>query len=146
MGSTRLRRFRSACVLREGAEVLRSGASLEVSQAVGAVGAGQDKTICSTKHRKKAGIEKIRPGSSRISSRINEKAWSALIRVNLWPGSCMASSAKSNLQWGNSYRLIASEKWKAKSAAMGRDVTAALVEYARPKPGMKILDLASGTG
>jgi ubiquinone/menaquinone biosynthesis C-methylase UbiE len=29
---------------------------------------------------------------------------------------------------------------------MGRDVTEALVEYARPKPGMKILDLASGTG
>jgi len=29
---------------------------------------------------------------------------------------------------------------------MGRDVTEALVEYARPKPGMKVLDLASGTG
>jgi SAM-dependent methyltransferase len=48
--------------------------------------------------------------------------------------------------WGTSYRLIASEKWKAKSAAMGRDVTEALVGYARPQPGMKILDLASGTG
>ena len=52
----------------------------------------------------------------------------------------------SNSQWGSSYRLIASEKWKAKSAAMGADVTKALVEYARPKPGMKVLDLASGTG
>jgi len=48
--------------------------------------------------------------------------------------------------WGASYRLVASEKWKAKSAAMGRDVTEALVEYARPQPGMKVLDLASGTG
>lgn len=48
--------------------------------------------------------------------------------------------------WGSSYRLIAAEKWKAKSAAMGRDVTQALVDYARPKPGMKVLDLASGTG
>jgi len=48
--------------------------------------------------------------------------------------------------WGSSYRLIASEKWKAKSAAMGRDVTNALVEYARPRAGMKILDLATGTG
>jgi SAM-dependent methyltransferase len=48
--------------------------------------------------------------------------------------------------WGASYRLIASEKWKAKSAAMGGDVTEALVEYARPQAGMKILDLASGTG
>jgi ubiquinone/menaquinone biosynthesis C-methylase UbiE len=55
-------------------------------------------------------------------------------------------ASNSNPQWGSSYRLIASEKWKAKSAVMGRDVTEALVEYARPKPGMKILDLASGTG
>ena len=55
-------------------------------------------------------------------------------------------NANSNLQWGSSYRLIASEKWKAKSAAMGRDVTEALVQYARPKSGMKVLDLASGTG
>jgi SAM-dependent methyltransferase len=58
----------------------------------------------------------------------------------------MISPSNSNPQWGNSYRLIASEKWKAKSAAMGRDVTDALVEYARPKSGMKVLDLASGTG
>lgn len=48
--------------------------------------------------------------------------------------------------WGSSYRLVAAEKWKAKSAAMGRDVTQALVAYARPEPGMKVLDLASGTG
>ena len=33
-----------------------------------------------------------------------------------------------------------------KSAAMGRDVTQALVNYAQPRPGMNILDLASGTG
>jgi ubiquinone/menaquinone biosynthesis C-methylase UbiE len=55
-------------------------------------------------------------------------------------------NSNSNPQWGSSYRLIAAEKWKAKSAAMGRDVTEALVEYAQPKPGMKVLDLASGTG
>src|SRR6202521_2573206 len=58
----------------------------------------------------------------------------------------MTSLSDSNPQWGASYRLIASEKWKAKSAAMGRDVTDALVDYASPKPGMKVLDLASGTG
>lgn len=51
-----------------------------------------------------------------------------------------------NPPWGASYRLIAAEKWKAKSAAMGRDVTQALVEYARPQPGMSVLDLAAGTG
>lgn len=48
--------------------------------------------------------------------------------------------------WGNSYRLVAADKWKAKSAAMGKAVTEALVEYAQPKPGMQVLDLASGTG
>jgi len=58
----------------------------------------------------------------------------------------MNAIPESNPPWGASYRLIASEKWKAKSAAMGRDVTQALVEYARPQPGMNVLDLASGTG
>jgi SAM-dependent methyltransferase len=48
--------------------------------------------------------------------------------------------------WGSQYRLIASEKWKAKSAAMGQAVTDALVDYARSHPGMRVLDLASGTG
>ena len=33
-----------------------------------------------------------------------------------------------------------------KSATMGRDVTQALVNFAQPRPGMNILDLASGTG
>ncbi|MFZ0139235.1 MAG: class I SAM-dependent methyltransferase [Candidatus Sulfotelmatobacter sp.] len=57
-----------------------------------------------------------------------------------------ADSSRTEPAWGNSYRLIASDKWKAKSAVMGKGVTEALVEYARPKPGMRILDLASGTG
>src|SRR5580700_10436964 len=48
--------------------------------------------------------------------------------------------------WGNSFRLVASDKWKAKSAVMGKAVTEALVEYAQPRPGMRVLDLASGTG
>ena len=48
--------------------------------------------------------------------------------------------------WGSSYRLIAAEKWRAKSAVLGSAVTAALVEYAFPQPGMKVLDLACGTG
>lgn len=48
--------------------------------------------------------------------------------------------------WGTQYRLVASEKWKAKSAAMGTPVTDALVEYAQPREGMRVLDLASGTG
>lgn len=58
----------------------------------------------------------------------------------------MTPESSSKAEWGASYRLVASEKWKAKSAAMGRAVTEALVEYARPEPGMNVLDLASGTG
>jgi SAM-dependent methyltransferase len=58
----------------------------------------------------------------------------------------MTSLPKATPQWGASHRLMASEKWKAKSAAMGRDVTDELVEYSRPRRGMKVLDLASGTG
>ena len=48
--------------------------------------------------------------------------------------------------WGSSFRLVAAEKWKAKSAAMGKAVTEGLVEYSRPLPDMRVLDLASGTG
>jgi SAM-dependent methyltransferase len=54
--------------------------------------------------------------------------------------------SRSERGWGNSYRLVASDKWKAKSAVMGKAVTEALVEYAQPRPGMRVLDLASGTG
>jgi SAM-dependent methyltransferase len=57
-----------------------------------------------------------------------------------------AGPPKAEPAWGTSYRLIASEKWKAKSAVMGKAVTEALVEYAQPAPGMQVLDLASGTG
>jgi SAM-dependent methyltransferase len=48
--------------------------------------------------------------------------------------------------WSSAYRLIAAEKWKAKSAVLGSGVTEALVEYAQPAPGMRVIDLASGTG
>ncbi len=58
----------------------------------------------------------------------------------------MTSHPESKPDWGNQYRLVASEKWKAKSAAMGQPVTDALVEFARPTLGMRVLDLASGTG
>jgi len=58
----------------------------------------------------------------------------------------MTSRSESAPDWGNQYRLVASEKWKAKSAAMGKAVTDALVEYAQPAPGMRVIDLASGTG
>jgi SAM-dependent methyltransferase len=58
----------------------------------------------------------------------------------------MSSKPEAEPSWGSQYRLVASEKWKAKSAAMGQPVTDALVDYAKPSPGMQVLDLASGTG
>jgi SAM-dependent methyltransferase len=58
----------------------------------------------------------------------------------------MTSRSDSAPDWGTQYRLVASEKWKAKSGAMGQPVTDAFVEYAQPAPGMRVLDLASGTG
>jgi SAM-dependent methyltransferase len=58
----------------------------------------------------------------------------------------MTSAPHSEPSWGSQYRLVASERWKAKSAAMGQAVTYALVEYSRPQAGMRVLDLASGTG
>jgi len=55
-------------------------------------------------------------------------------------------AASNATPWGSAYRLIAAEKWRAKSAVLGSAVTAALVEYTLPQPGMKVLDLACGTG
>ncbi len=55
-------------------------------------------------------------------------------------------SASNPSPWSSTYRLVAAEKWKAKSAAMGNAVTEALVEYSHPLPDMLVLDLASGTG
>ena len=55
-------------------------------------------------------------------------------------------SASNPAPWGSCFRLVAAEKWKAKSAVLGSAVTEALIEYSRPLPDMRILDLASGTG
>jgi SAM-dependent methyltransferase len=58
----------------------------------------------------------------------------------------MTTKREAEPTWGSQFSLVASEKWKAKSATMGRPVTEAIVDYARPMPGMQVLDLASGTG
>ncbi len=55
-------------------------------------------------------------------------------------------SASNPAPWGSSFRLVAAEKWKAKSAVLGYAITEALLEYSFPTPGMRVLDLASGTG
>src|SRR5258708_33681538 len=48
--------------------------------------------------------------------------------------------------WGSTQRLTTSQKYARQSAIMGQGVTDALVELAAVHPGMRILDLASGTG
>lgn len=48
--------------------------------------------------------------------------------------------------WNNFARLNAGERFRQQSAAMGEAATRALVEAARLAPGMRVLDVASGSG
>jgi ubiquinone/menaquinone biosynthesis C-methylase UbiE len=48
--------------------------------------------------------------------------------------------------WDGFARLNAGERFKAKSAEMGAAVTAAIVEETQVSPGMRVLDLACGSG
>lgn len=48
--------------------------------------------------------------------------------------------------WNSFGRANASQKWRKQSAAMGRDMTRAIVEAAQVTPGMRVLDIACGTG
>lgn len=53
----------------------------------------------------------------------------------------MASS-----NWNDFSRANASQRWRAQSGAMGRHVTEAIVAEAQIQPGMRVLDVACGTG
>lgn len=48
--------------------------------------------------------------------------------------------------WNSFGRAQASQKWRRQSAAMGSDMTRAIIEAARVTPGMHVLDIACGTG
>ncbi len=48
--------------------------------------------------------------------------------------------------WNSFARVNASTRWRAQSAAMGRAATDAIVEEADVQSGMRVLDVASGTG
>src|ERR1051325_3446535 len=52
----------------------------------------------------------------------------------------------SQSNWATHARMEASQRWERASAEMGKGVTDALVEYADPKPGERVLDIACGTG
>lgn len=57
----------------------------------------------------------------------------------------MTTSAKP-ADWNSHGRVQASEKWRSQSAAMGSGFTRAIVEAARITPGLRVLDIACGTG
>lgn len=48
--------------------------------------------------------------------------------------------------WATHARMNAATRWERPSAEMGRGATEAIVSLARPHPGMRVLDVASGTG
>lgn len=56
----------------------------------------------------------------------------------------VAESTTTN--WNSFARINASQRWRRPSAAMGRNVTEAIVREARVADGMDVLDIACGTG
>ncbi len=48
--------------------------------------------------------------------------------------------------WATHARMNAATRWERPSAEMGRGATDAIVALAQPRPGMCVLDVASGTG
>lgn len=48
--------------------------------------------------------------------------------------------------WNSFGRANASQKWRRQSAAMGNDMTRAIVAAAQARSGMRVLDIACGTG
>src|SRR6478735_6824964 len=48
--------------------------------------------------------------------------------------------------WNSFGRANASQKWRRQSAAMGNDMTRAIVEAAQVRSGMRVLDIACGAG
>ena len=57
----------------------------------------------------------------------------------------MSGSTKTT-DWNSFGRANASQKWRRQSAVMGNDMTQAIVAAARVQPGMRVLDIACGTG
>lgn len=62
------------------------------------------------------------------------------------PDNNMMPISTDTADWNSFGRANASQKWRRQSAAMGNDMTQAIVEAARVQPGMRVLDIACGTG
>jgi SAM-dependent methyltransferase len=54
------------------------------------------------------------------------------------------SNVEAHLDWDDG--VVAARKWKVQTAVSGRPTNEALIDLARISPGMKVLDLASGSG
>jgi SAM-dependent methyltransferase len=52
----------------------------------------------------------------------------------------------SSADWNSFARTNASERWRRQSAMMGTPLTQLIVDEARVEPGMRVLDVACGTG
>ena len=55
-------------------------------------------------------------------------------------------SGKAESGWNAFARSQAAQRWRRQSAAMGREMTEAIVAEAKVEPGMHVLDVACGTG
>ena len=53
---------------------------------------------------------------------------------------------RENADWNSFGRANASQKWRRQSAVMGNDMTLAIVAAASVRQGMRVLDIACGTG
>lgn len=58
----------------------------------------------------------------------------------------MKTDDSTGSNWGSGTRVAAAQRWERPSAEMGRYATEALVDFARPRPGMQVLDVAAGSG
>ena len=55
-------------------------------------------------------------------------------------------SQRAQGEWNAFARINAAQRWRRQSAAMGRHMTEAIVAEAQVAPGMRVLDVACGTG
>lgn len=68
-----------------------------------------------------------------------------MARRSLRDNVIMANLANTT-DWNSFGRANASQKWRRQSAVMGNDMTLAIVKAASVQPGMRVLDIACGTG
>jgi ubiquinone/menaquinone biosynthesis C-methylase UbiE len=69
-----------------------------------------------------------------------------MARRSLRDNVIIMSDRANTTDWNSFGRANASQKWRRQSAAMGNDMTLAIVAAACVQPGIRVLDIACGTG